>query len=105
MKYGQKISLELTENKSMQPWRCAIDARNDALVSHLSSYHELHEDGRHANTVPWTHALEDTLTGGWLGSILLLDGTKVLQHLHLGVSKIGLHVRIPEKIFYLKSFK
>ena len=57
--------------------------------------HELHEDGGHADTVPGTNTLEHVLALGWLGSILLPDGSELLQHLELGLPKVGLHVGVP----------
>ena len=71
--------------------------QNIFLLKYLTD-HELHEDGGHPDTVPGTDTLEHVLALGWLGSVLLPDGSELLQHLKLGLPQVGLHVGVPVKI-------
>ena len=111
MKYGQKISLNLrcSENKASMAacnytWYDVAPAFIWSWSYWLDyTHHQLHEYRGHADTVPGTDTLEHSLTAGGGGSVLLLDGTKLLQGLHLGLSKIWFHVYIPEKRSFIST--
>ena len=48
-----------------------------------------------SNIINILNYLEHGLTLGRLGSVLLPDGSELLQHLELGLAQVGLHVGVP----------